>query len=176
MRPHSPSAAAADDGPRDVADTVAIGGFTTRYLAAGAGEDGGAYALVEHELGPGLLGAPPHRHSREDECSYVLEGTLTVWRDGAVTSMGAGGVVAKPRGEWHTFWNAGSVPVRFLEVIAPAAFAEYFRELEPLIGAAAAAGQRPDPGAIAALAARYGMEFDFPAMGRLLGEHGLRLE
>ena len=155
-------------------DVVAIGGFVTRYLAAGAA-DGGAYVLIEHTLGPGLLGAPPHRHAREDECSYVLEGTLTVWREGAVTVVGPGGVVAKPRGEWHTFWNAGAGPVRFLEVIAPGAFAGYFRELGALVAPALAAGRPPDTAAIGELAARYGLEFDFSAMGPLLGKHGLRL-
>ena len=176
MRSISPNTSTGAAGvPRQLADTVAIGGFVTRYLATAAGADGGAYALVEHELGPGLLGAPPHRHAREDECSYVLEGTLTVWRDGTVTSVGPGGVVAKPRGEWHTFWNAGPRPVRFLEVIAPAAFAGYFRELGALVGAAAAAGRPPDPAALAGLAARYGLELDFEVMGRLIGEYGVRL-
>lgn len=153
-------------------DVVAIGEFVTRYLAASTVEDS-AYALIEHTLGPGLLGAPPHRHSREDECSYVLEGTLTVWREGVVTTHGPGDVAPKPRGEWHTFWNAGSEPVRFLEVVAPGAFAGYFRELGEII--AAAADGPPDIAALTRLAARYGMEFDFPATGPLVAEHGLRL-
>ena len=163
MLPHSVGAA----GPG--AD-IQIGGFGTTILA-GAAATGGAYALVEHTLAPGLLGSPPHRHSREDELSYVLEGTLTVWRDGAVTEAGPGAVVPKPRGEWHAFWNAGPAPVRFIEVISPPAFADYFRELAALIPAHAP----PDPAALAALAGRYGMEFDFAALGPLLERHRLRL-
>ncbi len=93
-------------------DIVGIGGFITRYLSL-PNPSGGSYALVEHTLPAGLLGAPPHRHSREDECSYVLEGTLTVWRAGTVQAYGPGSAVTKPRGEWHTFWNAGTEPVRF---------------------------------------------------------------
>jgi quercetin dioxygenase-like cupin family protein len=154
------------------AEVIAIGGFVTRYLSAPAAS-GASYALVEHELAPKLLGAPPHRHANEDECSYVLTGTLTVWRDEVVTTARPGDVVVKPRGEWHTFWNAGPDPVRFLEVIAPGRFAAYFRELGALL--AAAPGAPPDPAAIASLAARYGLEFDFARMGRLIGEHGLRL-
>lgn len=137
------------DEPIAAQDVIAIGGFVTRYLAA----PGESCALVEHELAPGLLGAPPHRHAREDECSYVLAGMLTVWREGVVTQVEPGGVVAKPRGEWHAFWNAGMEPVRFLEVIAPGEFAAYFRELGALIAEATAAGQPPDAGAIAALGA-----------------------
>src|SRR5947208_394204 len=59
------------------------------------------------------------------------------------------------------------------EVIAPGAFAAYFRELGALL--ASAAGAPPPPAALGALAARYGLEFDFAAMGWLLGQYGLRL-
>jgi hypothetical protein len=104
----------------------------------------------------------------------VLEGTLTIWREGRIATFGPGEVAVKPRGEWHAFWNAGAEPVRFLEVIAPGAFATYFRELAPIINDAASAGGAPDLAQIAALAARYGLEFDFSAMPGLLAEHGLR--
>jgi quercetin dioxygenase-like cupin family protein len=151
-------------------DRVQIGGFATAFLAT-ADSTSGAYALMEHTLEPGLLGAPPHRHAREDEISYVLEGRLTVWREGTVTEAVPGDVVRKPRGEWHTFWNAGSVPVRFLEVISPPGFTGYFRELAGLIPQR---GQ-PDPAQIAALAARYGLELDFAALGPLMERYSLRL-
>ncbi len=154
----------------DAAERVVIGGFGTTFLA-GAGDTGGAYALVEHTLAPGLLGAPPHRHAREDELSYVLEGTLTVWRAGRVSEAGPGAVVRKPRGEWHTFWNAGREPVRFLEVISPPAFADYFRELGRIMPPGAA----PDLAAITALAARYELELDFVALGPLASQYGLRM-
>ena len=151
-------------------ERVEIGGFGTTFLVDAA-ETRGAYAVVEHTLAPGLLGAAPHRHAREDELSYVLEGTLTVWRAGAVTAAGPGAVVPKPRAEWHTFWNAGPTPVRFLEVISPPAFVGYFRELAPLVPPAGA----PDLAAIVALGGRYGLEFDFAALGPLSERYGLRL-
>jgi hypothetical protein len=37
--------------------------------------------------------------------------------------------VGKPREQWHTFWNAGDTPARVLEIISPAGFENYFREL-----------------------------------------------
>jgi len=153
-----------------MADSVQIGGFGTRFLAE-APATGGAYALIEHTLAPGLLGAPPHRHSREDELSYVLEGTLTVWQEGRAVEHGPGSVVPKPRGQWHTFWNTGSSRVAFLELISPPAFASYFRELATIIPAQGP----PDPAQFLALAARYGLEFDFQVMGELVERHGLRL-
>ena len=39
-------------------------------------ETGGGFSLVEHPIPPRALGAPLHRHSREDEYSFVLEGRL----------------------------------------------------------------------------------------------------
>jgi mannose-6-phosphate isomerase-like protein (cupin superfamily) len=150
-------------------ELVQLGGFGTRYLA-GAEQTGAAYVLLEHTLAPGLLGAPPHRHTREDEVSYVLSGRLTVWRAGNVSSAEPGSVVIKPRSEWHTFWNAGPEPVRFLELISPPAFAAYFRDLAGLI-----ASDGPDPERIARLAQQYGLELDIAAMGALVEAHGLRL-
>ena len=146
-------------------DHVQIGGFGTTFLATDE-----AYALIQHTLGARLIGAPPHRHNREDELSYVLDGTLTVWREGMVTEAGPGTLVTKPRGEWHTFWNAGDVTVRFLEIISPPAFANYFRELATIPESGP-----PDPDKVMALAARYELEFDFAKLGQLTEQYRLRL-
>ena len=63
---------------KTAADIPANGEPTTaldRYLLDSR-ETGGAIAVVEHTLGPRVLAAPVHRHSREDEYSLVLEGRL----------------------------------------------------------------------------------------------------
>ena len=101
----------------------------------------------------------------------MLEGELSVQQGDRIETVAAGGMVVKPRGVFHAFWNPGSAPVRFLEVIAPGTFAGYFRELAPLL-------RRPGPpdlAALGALAARYGVEFDFDSLPRLLERHGLEL-
>jgi quercetin dioxygenase-like cupin family protein len=156
--------------PPNQGDTVWIGSFGTIYKVPSEAT-GGAVAVVEHVLGPGQLGAPLHRHTREDEISYVLEGELTVQQGDHVDTAGPGGTILKPRGIFHSFWNAGAVPVRFLEVIAPGEFAGYFRELAPLL----ARQGPPDFSAVGALAARYGMEFNFDSVPRLLAQHRLSL-
>ena len=46
-----------------------------RFMLAGD-ETGGGFSLVEHPIPPRALAAPLHRHSREDEYSFVLEGRL----------------------------------------------------------------------------------------------------
>jgi len=52
-----------------------LGGIGVRLMAE-AGETGGGFSLVEHPMPARSLAAPLHRHSREDEYSYVLEGRL----------------------------------------------------------------------------------------------------
>ncbi|HEX5576499.1 MAG TPA: cupin domain-containing protein [Gemmatimonadales bacterium] len=157
--------------PPGAGDAVWIGSFGTIYKVPSEAT-GGTLAIVEHVLGPKQLGAPLHRHSREDEISHVLEGELTVQQGDRQDTSGVGGIIVKPRGVFHAFWNQGTTPARFLEVIAPGGFAQYFRELAPLL-------QRdgpPDLAAVAALAGRYGVEFDFASVPQLLARHGLRLQ
>ena len=102
-----------------------------RYLLDSR-ETGGAIAVVEHNLAPRVLAAPVHRHSREDEYSLVLEGRLGVFQDDEVVVAEAGELVLKPRGRWHTFWNAGDQPMRILEMIVPGGLEELFRSLAAL--------------------------------------------
>ncbi len=52
-----------------------LGSIGVRFLIDGAETDGG-FSLVEHPMPPRALAAPLHRHSREDEYSFVLEGRV----------------------------------------------------------------------------------------------------
>jgi quercetin dioxygenase-like cupin family protein len=151
-------------------EVIRIGGFVTVVKVAEQLPSGSA-SVVEHTLAPGLLGAPPHRHAREDETSYVLEGTLSAQVGEEVVTVGAGEILVKPRGIFHTFWNAGAEPVRFVEVISPGGFERYFAELARIIPP----DGPPDMGELVALAARYGMEFDLARIPELLERHRLRL-
>ena len=158
------------DSLKMTSDAVWIGSFGTIYKVPNEAT-GGAVAVVEHVLGPEQLGSPLHRHSREDEISHVLEGELTVQQGDRIDTARLGETIHKPRGVFHAFWNSGATPVRFLEIIAPGAFAGYFRELAPLLNRQGP----PDFGAVAQLAGRYGMELDFASVPELLARHRLRL-
>lgn len=131
---------------------------------------GGAFSLVEHPLPPRALGAPVHTHRNEDEYSYVLEGRVEVQLGGDVIEAGPGDLVFKPRGVAHTFWNAGDEPARLLEIISPAGFENYFRELAPLL----AATDRDDA-AIGDVVSRYELDIDFDSIPTLAERHDLRL-
>jgi uncharacterized cupin superfamily protein len=61
---------------------------------------------------PRALAAPLHRHSREDAYSFVLEGRMGALLGDELVYASAGDIVCKPRGQWHTFWNAGDEPCR----------------------------------------------------------------
>ena len=92
---------------------VDLGSIGVRFLAR-AVDTGGALSIVEHPIPPRTLAAPLHRHSREDEYSYVLEGTMGAVLGSEVIRAEVGSLVFKRRGEWHTFWNAGDSPCRVL--------------------------------------------------------------
>jgi len=49
--------------------------------------------------------------------------------------LGAGGCITKPRGELHAMWHAGRSPARMIEIIRPAGFEHFFRELADLAAA-----------------------------------------
>lgn len=78
-----------------------------------------------------------------------------------------GNLVFKPRGQWHTFWNAGEDPCRILEIISPGSFEHIFAEMaedpEAMAGDTAAAIDR-----------RYGFDVDYESIERLCKEHDLR--
>jgi gentisate 1,2-dioxygenase len=116
------------------------------------------------------LAAPLHRHSREDEYSYVLEGRLGALLGEDVLEAGPGDLVFKPRDQWHTFWNAADEPCRILEIIAPAGFERFFAELAEMGGPAAA-----DPEALGGLSQRYGLEMDPGSIPGLLERFDLRM-
>jgi len=92
-------------GPRD-GKVGSLGGVGVRFMIDGT-ESGGGFALVEHPMEPRALAAPMHRHSREDEYSYVLEGRVGADLGGEIVFGEPGDLIFKPRGQWHTFWNAG---------------------------------------------------------------------
>src|SRR5215216_6244319 len=140
-------------GPHDAKEGF-LGSIGVRFMIDGS-EAGERLSLVEHPMSPRALAAPMHRHTREDEYSYVLEGRVGALLGDDVVEAGPGDLIFKPRNQWHTFWNAGDEPARLLEIISPAGFERFFKELVDLGGAVQA-----EPQALAELCARYDLEMD----------------
>jgi quercetin dioxygenase-like cupin family protein len=154
-------------GPRD-GKAGFLGSIGVRFMVDGS-ESGGGFSLVEHPMSARALAAPLHRHLREDEYSYVLEGHVGALLGDDVVIGAPGDLIFKPRNQWHTFWNAGDEPCRILEIIAPGGFENFFDELVDHV----AGGGDLDPERMAALQARYGIELDFESIPGLCERFGL---
>jgi quercetin dioxygenase-like cupin family protein len=111
-------------------------------------------------------GVPPHRHQREDECFYVLEGKFQfTFLDDAGSNprsvpAPAGTFIHVPKGAYHGFSNAGPGRARMLDYHSPAGFEGFFRSAGTLCTNADAA---PPPGAanperLRAVCQEFGME------------------
>ncbi len=150
-------------------------GDTHRPLGPGVGVDfkidgsdtGGALSVVEHPFDVGAL-VPPHIHTFEDEISIVLAGEIGFRSEDKEVVLGPGGYIVKPRGEVHAMWNAGSVPARMIEIITPAGFEAYFRELSDLTV------DEIDMPAVVELSERYGLPFAQPSwLPDVIARYGL---
>ena len=151
-------------GARD-GETTTGGGVRDRFMIDGK-DTGGRFALVQHLFEPRALAAPMHRHHDEDEYTYVLTGRIgAILADEEIVG-GPGDLIFKPRGQWHTFWNAGDEPATVLELIAPAGLEELFRTLGGLDG-------EPDPEALTALAATYHCDLDLERTFPIVQRHNL---
>ena len=145
-----------------------LGSIGVRFMIGGAEADE-RFSLVEHPLSARALAAPLHRHNREDEYSYVLEGRVGALLGDEVVVGSPGDLIFKPRNQWHTFWNAGDQPARLLEIISPAGFEGFFDELVDLGGVTAA-----QPETLAELCARYELEMDPDSVPGLVQRFDLR--
>jgi mannose-6-phosphate isomerase-like protein (cupin superfamily) len=155
-------------GPRD-GKLGFLGTIGVRWMIRGEDTDQN-FSLVEHPMSAKALAAPLHRHSNEDEYSYVLEGRMGALLGEEVVEAGPGHLVFKPRNQWHTFWNAGEEPCRILEIISPAGFERFFEELDAINGA-----ESVDPAELGALSERYGLEMQPESVPSLIERFGLRI-
>ena len=155
-------------GPHD-GEAGFLGSIGVRFMIDGS-EAADRFSLVEHPMSPRALAAPLHRHTREDEYSFVIEGRMGALLGDEELVAGPGDLVFKPRDQWHTFWNAGDEPCRILEIISPAGFEQFFQELSDLGGVL-----NESPETLAELSGRYGLELQPETVPCLLERFGLRL-
>jgi quercetin dioxygenase-like cupin family protein len=154
-------------GPVD-GKTGFLGSIGVRFMIDGV-EAGERFALVEHPMSAHALAAPLHRHTREDEYSYILAGRVGALLGDEVVIGDPGDLIFKPRNQWHTFWNAGDEPARILEIISPAGFERFFAELVDLGGVTQA-----EPQTLVDLCARYELEMNPDSVPGLVERFGLQ--
>ena len=133
-----------------------------------SGDSDGRLALLEVEIPPKTL-VKPHAHSREDEFTVVLSGTVGVRTGDKVLEAGPGSYLVKPRGVPHAMWNAGSAPATVAEILNPAGLEGYFEALAPILT------EHRTPPEYYELAEDYGITIQDDWIPELERTHGVKL-
>ena len=113
---------------------------------------------------PGEL-VPPHTHAHEDQCIYVVSGTVHLQIGGEFIEAPAGSYVIKPRGVAHGFWNPGSTPALVLEITSPGGFESYYHDMAAVTS----------PAQAMAVQAKYGITFHGDLAAQLISRHSLHV-
>ena len=150
------------EGPRIDVDAMGIDMRLVVPEAASAGD----FCLLREETVPG--GGPPlHVHHRQTELFIVQDGDYEFAAGERRFRAGPGDVVVVPPGTPHTFRNAGVTKASFLFLLTPALGGDrFFREFAAMLRGE---GGPPDPAALNAMAAPYGLEFVGPPLGAAHG-------
>jgi quercetin dioxygenase-like cupin family protein len=130
---------------------VKVGQLEIRYLVEGA--RGGGLGVFEMIVPSGAHVPPPHSHTENEECVYVLEGSLRYTVDAQTRDLGPGEWMSTPRGAVHHFSNQAAEPARALVILTPDIGEEYFREVAAVVNA----GGPPDRAKLAQVMTRHGL-------------------
>jgi quercetin dioxygenase-like cupin family protein len=132
-----------------MSQVVKVGQIEIRYLVDGA--QTGGLGVFEMKLPAGAHVPPPHSHTDNEECVYVLEGVLRYSVDDETRDLKPGDWMSTPRGSVHHFSNAGTETVRALVMLTPDIGVQFFRD----VGAVVNAGGPPDRAKLAEIMTRY---------------------
>lgn len=90
---------------------------------------GGRCCVFDAPIPPGE-GPPLHRHEREDELFFVVEGRVKFSVNGKEYIGEKGAFACAPRGSVHAFRNIGSVTARMLITCTPGGLEVPFRAVQ----------------------------------------------
>jgi quercetin dioxygenase-like cupin family protein len=131
------------------------------------GDSGGSLAVLEIEI-PAKTLVKPHTHTREDEFTLVLEGTVGARVGDRVLEADQGSYLVKPRDTPHAMWNASESPARVVEMLSPGGLETYFEELAPVLT------RHDPPEDYYALAERYGITIENDWIEELERTYGVK--
>ena len=132
------------------ATEIRIGKLGINYIVDGSATE--SIGLFELIVPPGSNVPPPHSHSKNEECVYVLAGTLRYTVGAETRDLMPGQTMSTPKGVVHAFANPFTETARALVVQSPDIGAQYFRD----VAVVANAGGPPDKAALLAVMSRYG--------------------
>lgn len=130
---------------------VRVGQLEIRYLVDGA--SAGGLGVFEMKVPPGARVPPPHSHTHNEECVYVLDGVLRYSVDDVTRDLRPGDWMSTPRGAVHHFCNEGTEIARVLVILTPDIGEQYFLD----VGAVVNAGGPPDRAKLVDVMGRYGL-------------------
>lgn len=131
--------------------TIKVGQIEIDYILDGSATS--SLGMFELTVPPGSNVPPPHSHSNNEECLYVLEGTLRYSVGADTRDLSAGQSMRTPKGVVHAFANPFSSTAKALVVLSPDIGAQYFRD----VAAVVSPGGPPDRSALLAVMSRYGL-------------------
>jgi quercetin dioxygenase-like cupin family protein len=130
---------------------IRIGQLGINYVLDGSRT--ASLGMFELTVPPGSNVPPPHSHSDNEECVYVLAGTLRYTVGAETRDLAPGQSMHTPKGVVHAFANPFTETARALVVQSPDIGARYFEDVATVVNA----GGPPDKTALAAVMARYGL-------------------
>lgn len=132
-------------------ESINVGQLTIQYLIDGTAT--GGMGVFELTVPRSSQVPPPHSHTHNEECVYVLEGMLRYSVDGVVRDLTPGEWMFTPRGSVHQFSNPHNGTARALIVLTPDIGAQYFRDVGTIVNA----GGPPDREKLIGVMSRYGL-------------------
>ena len=132
-------------------EVIMVGQLSIRYLIDGSAT--GGMGVFELGVPPKSGVPPPHSHTANDECVYVLEGVLRYAVDDVARDLRPGEWMFTPRGSIHQFSNPHDANARALIVMTPDVGAQYFRDVSAVVNA----GVPPDRARLLQVMSRYGL-------------------
>ena len=130
---------------------ITVGRLGIDYIVDGS--DTKSLGMFELTVPPGSNVPPPHSHSNNEECVYVLAGTLRYSVGAETRDLTVGQTMSTPKGVVHAFSNPFAETARALIVLSPDIGAQYFRDVAAVVDA----GGPPDKAALVSVMARYGL-------------------
>lgn len=133
------------------ATEIRVGQLGINYVVDGSNT--GSIGMFELTVPPGSNVPPPHSHSHNEECVYVLAGTLRYTVGAETRDLAPGQSMSTPKGVVHGFSNPFTEVASALIVMSPDIGAQYFRD----VGLVVNAGGPPDKAALLSVMSKYGL-------------------
>ena len=133
-------------------ESIQVGQIRIRYLIDGS--VAGGMGVFELSVPRKSIVPPPHSHTLNEECVYLLEGMLRYSVDDIERDLRPGEWMFTPRGSVHAFSNPHGEIARALIVLTPDIGAKYFRDVAAVVNI----GGPPDRERLLKVMSNYGLK------------------